>query len=285
MERLWRAGDLAAVPLLAVVVAWLLATGYQSDAWTYWWAAHLPDNLYAADGWNYGRLSYPYPPPFAQALSLVAWVPFPAFYAAWLVGLVLALVWLVGPLVAVLLLLPPEPFRHEVQAGGITIFMAVTIVRGWWAFPILTKLTPVIGLIWYAVRREWRPLALNAAAMLAIVAVSVALAPDLWSRWVGFMAATYGQPAPEWAIVELPLVPRVILAAGLVAVAAWRGWRWLLVLAVAVSLPGFGYHFLALTLLAAVPRLVDGVEAKGGCVSSVDPEAGGVYPHEQRVLS
>ena len=52
----------------------------------------------------------------------------------------------------------------EVAGGNVSLLLAVAIVVGFrwpaaWALVLLTKITPGIGLLWFAVRREWRSLA------------------------------------------------------------------------------------------------------------------------------
>ncbi|MEZ4597157.1 MAG: hypothetical protein R3C32_10255 [Chloroflexota bacterium] len=49
----------------------------------------------------------------------------------------------------------------ELWGGNITILLAAMIVVGFvrpgaWAFALLTKVTPALRLLWFAVRREWR---------------------------------------------------------------------------------------------------------------------------------
>ncbi len=42
-----------------------------------------------------------------------------------------------------------------------------------WSLILLTKITPGIGLLWFAVRREWRALAIALGATAAIASVSL----------------------------------------------------------------------------------------------------------------
>ena len=62
-----------------------------------------------------------------------------------------------------------------------------------WAFPLLTKVTPGVGLVWFAVRREWRTLAAVLAITAVAVGASVAIAPVAWSEWLSFLL---GERAP-----------------------------------------------------------------------------------------
>ncbi len=70
------------------------------------------------------------------------------------------------------------PFVYrDLLVGNIHLMLGAAIVLGFrypaaWAFPILTKVTPGVGILWFAVRREWRPL-------FMAVAVTAAVAADL----------------------------------------------------------------------------------------------------------
>ena len=67
--------------------------------------------------------------------------------------------------------------------------MAAAIALGFrypvaWSFILLTKVTPGIGLVWFAARREWRHLAIALGFTGALVAVSLVLEPQLWVDWL-----------------------------------------------------------------------------------------------------
>ena len=69
------------------------------------------------------------------------------------------------------------PVSQEILIGNIHLLLAAAIVLGFrwpgtWAFVLLTKVTPGVGLLWFAVRREWRSLGIALGATAAIVAVS-----------------------------------------------------------------------------------------------------------------
>ena len=77
----------------------------------------------------------------------------------------------------------------ELSLGNIHIFLALVTVFGlrwpWlWSFVLLTKVTPGVGLVWFAVRREWRSLwiALGVTALIALP--TVVLYPQLWADWI-----------------------------------------------------------------------------------------------------
>src|SRR5437867_3643636 len=73
--------------------------------------------------------------------------------------------------------------------GNIHFMLGAAIVLGFrwptiWAFPLLTKVTPGVGLLWFAIRRDWRRLAIASGLTTAIGLASFALAPHLWFDWV-----------------------------------------------------------------------------------------------------
>ena len=136
-----------------------------------------------------GRDAYLYSPAFAQLIWPLTQVPFPVFAAFWFVAEGAGLLWLLRPLpwswqVPFLLLASPE-----LVSGNIHVFLAVAIVLGFrypaaWAAVLLTKVTPGIGLLWFAVRREWRSLAIALAATVVIAAVSFACRAEPVARLV-----------------------------------------------------------------------------------------------------
>jgi len=174
-----------------------------------------------------------YSPAFAQVMAPFSLLPFPAFDALWTALLVVVCAWLIRPWpwAGLMLLLP---ISYELFVGNVNFLIAAAIVLGFrapatWAFPILTKIAPGLGLLWFAVRREWRTLALAIGGTAVVVAVSFALAPSAWSDWFAFLLASSGRS-------DL-LVPRTVIAAGLLAFGAATGRRWLVPVAVWMALP------------------------------------------------
>jgi hypothetical protein len=166
---------------LAAVVVVMVAAGAEpfqpagygpgQDARAYWVAS--ADAPYAPA--SVGRESaYLYSPAFLQALAPLRVLPWTVFLVLWTMLLLAVLHWLVGPVLfgpAVLLTLP------ELWGGNVTIRMAAAIVLGFrwagaWAFLLLTKETPGLGVLWFAVRREWRQLVLAGGSTQAVVAVT-----------------------------------------------------------------------------------------------------------------
>ena len=235
------------------------------DAYAYW--TTRSGELYAAA--ETGRIgAYLYSPAFAQALApLVAFLPVAAFTALWTAINFAALWWLVGRLALPALLFLPISF--EIISGNVHLLYAVAIVAGFrypaaWALMFLTKITPGVGVIWFAVRREWRSLATALGVTGAIVAVSLVLDRAAWEQWIGLLRNDLsGAGQASFATVgwylAVPLMPRLAVAAGVVAYAAWTDRRWLVPVAVVVSLPVLWLNGLA--ILAAVVPLIRPREA------------------------
>ena len=161
------------------------------------------------------------------------------------------LVWLLKPLqlkwsIPLFLLCVPELVNRN-----IFILLAASAVIGLrkpalFAFPVLTKITTGVGLIWFVARREWKRLFQGIGASVAIVAVAYVLDPAAWQAWVGFLLDNYG--TQDGAISFLL---RCVAAAALVAVGARKQWPWLIAPAMVLAAPIFALP--TLTILMALP--------------------------------
>ncbi len=199
--------------------------------------------------------TYLYSPAFAQVLSPLYALPFEAFFVLWTAASVVALYWLVRPWPWALLILL-LPWTYELFVGQVHLFIAVAIVLGFrwpavWAFNILTKVTPGIGLLWFLVRREWRSFAIAMGTTLAIVAVSFLLAPTAWFDWYSFLRGTTGSG-------EL-LYPRIAISVVITVFAALTGRRWAVPVAVLLALPVVWVE--SYVILLAIIRLREPAEA------------------------
>jgi hypothetical protein len=245
--------------VLVACVAFAFALGLDLvplsvDAHAYWRAAPL-------DPYNFGALytqdAYFYSPAFTQALWPFHALPWPIFAGLWTLLLTAALAWLGGKWLGYLMLVPFVFI--EMAMGNIHFLMAAAIVLGFrwpvaWAFILLTKVTPGVGLIWFAVRREWRNLAIAIAATVVIAGVSFLIAPSAWSDWIGVLRSTQAtdhRAATPFDLIPLPI--RVVVAAGLVAWAGLTDRRWVVPIAVTLALPVVYVNGLA--IMVAVPYL------------------------------
>lgn len=214
---------------------------YLQDAKVYWRFDF--DQLYASSTVG-GREAYLYSPAFAQVLSPLGILPWPAFKALFSAANLLLLAWMAGPrLGALMLLIPGSPIANEIGVGNIHLIIAAAVVVGFrlpqaWAFNLLTKITPGVGLLWFVGRRAWRSLALALGATAVIALVSFAIAPHLWFEWADSLRSNTGVAIPAHAVaLPLPLGVRLIAGAALALVAGIGNWRWLLPLACFVALP------------------------------------------------
>jgi hypothetical protein len=233
---------------IAVFYWWQLnQTGNSVDAHAYWIAD--PNNLYPHPE-LLEKNGYEYSPAFELVIGWGRLLPFAVFAAIWRGILLATLVWLAGPLTLFVIFVPAV--ASEINAGNIQILLAAAIVLGFrwpgtWAFVILTKVSPGIGLAWFLLRRQWRQFAIAVGLSAAIALVTFVIWPGRWFDYAKLLTA--GTPPPVspfyWSFwVRLPF------AVGFVLLGAWRGWRWPVVVAAMFALPQF--YFISPSLLVGV---------------------------------
>jgi hypothetical protein len=235
------------------VSAWAIGIGFAIAYWYFltstggnavdahaYWAAD-PNNLYGSPADPVEHGSYLYSPAFELVIGWGRLLPFDVFAAIWRAVLLVVLVWLAGPLTLLVLLF--VPVASEVNAGNIQILLAAAVVAGFrftgaWALVLLTKFTSGIGLLWFAIRREWRSLAIALASTAAVVALTFALWPDRWIAYLHFVL--FGAPnLPAVPPFYWPLAIRLPIALVVVAIGSLRGWRWAIVAGSTIALPIF----------------------------------------------
>jgi hypothetical protein len=224
------------------------------DAYAYW-AIDL-GHLYGDSAGNTSALgAFRYTPAFGQLFAPLHALPWELFFALWFAAMVAALIWMSGRGALLLLAFPPIPL--ELYHGNIHLFMAVAIVIGFrypaaWAFILLSKVTPGVGVLWFLARREWRSLLIALGVTAAIAGVSFAVAPNLWREYVNTMvdnlAYDPGHPYP----VPIPVPIRTAAAALLVWWGARTDRRWVVPVAAVLALPIIWFHGLAI-LVAVLP--------------------------------
>ena len=122
-----------------------------------------------------------------------------------------------------------------------------------WAFPLLTKVAPGIGLLWFAFRREWRNLAIAAAATVAIAGVSAVLAPALWNGWWDLLRRSLmDRHAVEGAYLGIPLIARLPFAVGIIAWGARTDRHWTVPVGILLAMPILWINVFSL-LLPIIP--------------------------------
>jgi hypothetical protein len=237
----WRTTGSHALTLLGGIFGafyWAQLTtggGQPSDASAYY---HVQlDNMYGSVVGANG--AYLYAPVFAQLVAVLRVLPFEAFVAVWRAAAILVVVRLAGPLTLPVLFL--APVASDINAGNINVFLAGAIALGLsrpggWAFVLLTKVTPGVGLLWFAVRREWKSLRTAALVSLVVFAVSFVLAPGQWLAWFDLLRGHLTRGVPTFPYY-VPLVVRLPLAAITVYFAARLGQRWIVPIAAMIAAP------------------------------------------------
>src|SRR4051794_14648465 len=191
----------AAVITGTIASLWLLVVYWDSmvkllanDGLVYW--SVDPSAPYAGATVG-GEGAYLYSPAFTHAFAPLRMLPREAFAILWSAVILAAAIWMarMWPLMLLPLFLP---ILQDVMIGNIHILLALAIYLGFrwpatWAFVLLTKVTPGVGLLWFVVRREWRSLVIALGATAAIVAVSYVIAPGQWADWLALLRNDGGQ--------------------------------------------------------------------------------------------
>lgn len=227
----------------------LAIAGVIAAAWMYLVVGDLTWRHPAADGLIYwgvdpsnpyqgatvgGKNAYLYSPVFAQAFAILGLLPRELFIVLWTALLSGVAVWLARPWPAALLVLA-LPVSQEIMIGNIHLLLAAAIVLGFrwpgtWAFVLLTKVTPGVGLAWFAVRREWRALLLAGLVTGGLALVSFLLAPSVWTAWIELLRHDGSGESGR-------LLLRIAAAAAVAAWGAMSDRPWTVPLAAMIALP------------------------------------------------
>jgi Glycosyltransferase family 87 len=256
-DRLLRDGYIVlAVVFLALRLFQVPPWDQSVDAYAYW--STRDGTLY--DARTAGTIgAYLYSPAFAQLLAPLTWLPWPAFDTIWTAFNLAIVWWLLGRWSLPSMLFLPIPF--EIVSGNVHLMYAAAIVAGFrfaptWAFMFLTKVTPGIGVLWFAVRREWRPFVFALCVTGAIVFVSFALDPAAWRAWVDILQESSSTPATVGWYLPVSFLIRLPVALVVVGIAAWTDRRWLLPVGTVIAMPVLWLNSLAV-LAACVPLASD----------------------------
>jgi len=231
------------------------------DAYAYWRPLQ--------DGGPYGGAavgdlgSYLYSPAFKLAFAPLGLLPWPVFNAMWTTLNLATYRAIAGRRALPLLLFLPIPF--EIVSGNVHIIYAGVIVaavsrgRWWsagWALMFLTKVSPGVGVLWHAARREWQALFLALGATAVLAAASAVAVPAWWVEWVQILAgSTAGPGATSGWFLPVPLLARLPLAAALVLWGGVTGRRWTVPVAVVLALPVLWLNGLAVLAALLAPGL------------------------------
>lgn len=219
------------------------------------WDAHA--YFLGAYGGTWGQYdAYVYSPAFSQLVEPLRWLGWDGFRMAWRAIETGTLVAVTGPLSGLWAFV--FPVSLEIKAGNIHLLLAGAIAIGFrypaaWSFVLLTKVTPGIGLLWFAVRREWRELGIALGVTVAIATASFIIDPGAWGAWMTALTVASTTPDPFHLVADVPLLIRLPLAGLLVVAGASSNRRWVMPIAVVLSLPAMWTT--SLSVLVAVPVL------------------------------
>ena len=235
-------------------LAFALEWPHAGDRLAYWSTVGQPLYQHA----KFATADFLYSPIAAQMLYPLSRLPWSLFWALFAVAGIATFGWLLAPLgwaFGLPLFLAVLPVAID---GNIEFLMALAVVfglrcPGLWAIPLLTKVSPGVGVIWFVVRREWRALAIALGFTAAAAGVSFMFAPNLWFDWIGMLWENARTRGDGWSLLPIPLVLRVVLAAVVIAWGARANRRWTLIAGVMLSRPDL--LLAELSMLAALPRL------------------------------
>ncbi len=236
----------------ALVVVTSVARSFGYDAYSYW-SIDFADLYGRAMSSNFALGAFRYAPPIAFLFGPLGALPWWLYVWLWEALMVAVIFWLGGRWALVALALPPVAL--ELYHGNIHLLIAAAIALGFrypwtWAFVLLSKVTPGIGVLWFAVRREWRSLAIALGATALVSLAAAIAAPHYWSEWLASIFSNLNEP--QFYSVPPPVPIRLPLAAVVVIWGARTDRPWTVAVAATLALPIIWPHGLTVTL-AAIP--------------------------------
>lgn len=247
------------IVLIGVLVAFRLFDVYPWNEYVFdlhaYWATRAGVDYASQHAGPAG--TYLYSPAFAQAIRPLTILPLPIFAAIWTsIGAVL-LVWLTGRRVLLVALLPPVLLT--LVQGQLDIAFATVAVLGlrWpalWVLPLLTKITPGIGIVWFLVRREWRSLVIALGVTLGVMGVSFLLDQGGWASWAAMLLRAEFPKDPQLVYLDVPLTVRLPIALLVIAWGARTSRTWTIPVAMTLAMPIVWANSVTI-LVALIPLL------------------------------
>lgn len=253
---------LAVIALGALLLVAIAQLREPAVPWLTWdshvyWQASLSNDLYANA--LVGEIgAFLYSPAFAQLIAPAGLLPWPVFLFGWAmlsIAVAVALCaepvarhrWLWLPLATLAFL--------DIGAGNVNVLLAGAIVLGFrwagaWSFLILTKVTPGVALLWFAVRREWSSLATAFGVTALVVGISAVFEVSAWLDWVTMLLGQ-GTPHELSGDIAIPAHVRFPVALVLVIWGALGDRRWVVPIACLLLMPVIWPNTLALLLASA----------------------------------
>jgi hypothetical protein len=256
--------------ILGLLGAWYLSgtTSPGADLATYQRAGEAlwtTGDPYAANAGLPEDYLYRYPPLLAIVIPILGWPPlwFAIIGVATVVPMVVGYR-VSGPagLLPVALLVGAwgqQLLNGNVQAVVVALLAIVPLTRGAGAIGLalatMLKIHPVLAVVWYAGRGEWRLLGWYAGAMAVLTLIQLPWLPEMVDFYLSDPAAT--ETIPGMSLSALGIVPWVAGTAAVGVAAFWfaRGrYGWLLATVLQlVALPRVLLVNLALLLAAPLP--------------------------------
>jgi hypothetical protein len=229
------------------------------DARAYWLADWAHPYAISGEG---ETNAYLYSPAFLQLIAPLRALPYEWFGAAWVAITAAALIAITRHWLFVALLIPITMI--ELEVGNIHFLLAGAVYLGMrypaaWAFVLLTKVTPGVGLVWFVARREWRSLAIALGATAVVVAVSAVFGPHHWPAWIESLVGNARQQWP-YPLFPVPLWIRLIAAGLLIAWGARTDRPWTLIVGSGFAIPTLWPANLA--MLIGLPLFVERMKAR-----------------------
>jgi hypothetical protein len=241
------------------------------DAYLLWVAGADPKLLYPTRWDVVAQDAYVYPPPLALAVGALHVLPYEVFivftttvlfaslwYCAgrWtpiviVAGIIGTLVPMVWPLAV--------PLSYALL-GNVQLLLAAAIVLALrhpsvWFLPVLTKIGPGVGLVWYAVRRDWRSLAIALLGCGVVVLLTAVAMPSAWGKYFAFVQSSSDLFIPL-PVVPIPWAIRLMMSAVLIGWGGLTGRAWTVPIGAGWAMPAlYPWSFLGIWIGAI--RLID----------------------------
>ena len=225
------------------------------DLWAYWTTRFGLDYSTAVPGQTG---DYLYSPAFAHLIAPLTALPLPLFAASWTALLGVVLYWLTGWRAVLIALFAPVTISVAIGQTDLLIAAAVLIGFRWpaaWVIPFITKVTPGVGVLWFAFRGEWRTFWIATGATAGIVGMSVLLDPAAWLGWFEMLFRLQFPRPSDGVHLPVPVWVRLPFVVALLWWGARTDRRWTLPVAVCFALPTVWIN--TPTILVACLPLID----------------------------
>jgi hypothetical protein len=261
------------------------------DASVYWLAGADPELLYPTRWDVVAGPMYVYPPPLALTVGALHVLPYEVYIVVTTALLFAALWYCAGrwtPVIIVAgivgtLVRPLWPLAVPLSyalLGNVQLLLAAGIVIALrhpvaWSLPVLTKIGPGVGLVWYVARREWRSLAMALLGCAIVVLISGLAAPGAWGKYLAFVQRSSDLYIPL-PVIPIPWLIRLLMSSALIAWGGATGRAWTVPIGAGWAMPAlYPWSFLgiwigAIRLLDGRPPVFEGPRTRGGQPRRVD---------------